>query len=225
MAIDIISTLPVHPTKKPKLRDITPFSGDIDTIVVHTTNCTSTIQALANYDVSPYTIYNGEKIWNHISKSGCPSITYSDIIKENAKIYHCAPYEWETWHAGNVNFRSIAVAMNFVAEADGQEYAPKSEMLKALYSHLGWLCLDRGISPNKIIGHREVKDSGWFWYKGSRRLRKTCPGMLVDLDLMRTQATKYLQFNLKVNGLYTDGRIDGLFGPLTWAAMRDFHSR
>ena len=219
MVIDVVSSMPVHPTKKAKVRDITPFSGDVNMIVVHTTNTDANITAIAKYDVSP---------GNHISSTGCPTYTYHDTIKENAKIYHCVPYEWETWHAGNFNFRSLAVALNFIAEkkVNGSriDYAPNNEMLKSLYKHLGWLCLNRGISPKNIWGHRELKKTGFFWSKGSKVLRKTCPGMLVDLDLMRLQATKALQLNLKANNLYKDSRVDGIFGPLTFSALKDYHS-
>lgn len=220
MAIDVVSSMPVHPTKKAKVRDITPFSGDVNMIVVHTTNTDANITAIAKYDISP---------GNHISSTGCPTYTYHDTIKENAKVYHCVPYKLEVWHAGNFNFKSLAVALNFIAEKKASngsriDYAPNSEMLKSLYKHLGWLCLDRGISPKEIYGHRELKGTGWIFSKGSRVLRKSCPGMLVDLDFMRAQAAKALQLNLKANNLYQNGRIDGDTGPKTMAALREYHS-
>jgi N-acetyl-anhydromuramyl-L-alanine amidase AmpD len=218
MAIDIINSLPVHETRKPRTRDITPLAGDLDTIVVHTTNSTYPISSLAKYNVRP-------SLLNHISVLGCPTFTYHDVIKENTNIYRCVPYEWETWHAGNFNFQSIAVALNYVSEnkSGNLHFAPSQGMLKSLYRHLGHLCLKRGISPARIKGHRELPKTGWFWYKGSKVLRKRCPGLEVDLDLMRTQATKYLQLNLKANGLYKEGRVDGLYGSMTWAALHDYH--
>ena len=76
MSIDVVSSMPVHPTKQAKIRDITPFYGDLNMIVVHTTNTDANITAIAKYDVSP---------GNHISSTGCSSYTYHDTIKQNAK--------------------------------------------------------------------------------------------------------------------------------------------
>jgi N-acetyl-anhydromuramyl-L-alanine amidase AmpD len=213
--IDIVSSLPVHSTKKPRIRDITPFSGDLKMIVVHTTNTISTIFAIAKYDISPGC---------HISSSGCPSYTYHDTIKENAKVYRCVPYEWETWHAGKYNYKSIAVAMNYIAEKNGIHYSPSQDILKSLYGHLGNLCFQRGISPKNIYGHRELKGTGWFWQKGSKVLRKSCPGLRVALPSMRAQAASALQLNLKAAGLYRNGRVDGSAGPKTMAALKEYHS-
>lgn len=214
--IDISRNLPVHLTKRPKMRNITPLSGDINKIIVHTTNTTASIEAIAKYDITP---------GNHISSSGCPTYTYHDTIKESGKVYHCVDYKNETWHAGKVNFSSIAVALNYVAEVKNPggsvtSYSPKTEMIKSLYKHVGNLCLKFGVIPENVLGHREVPGSGWFWYKGSRRLRKTCPGMYVDLDLMRLNICKYVQLVLK--GYDYTGQIDGVWGPKSAAAFRKY---
>ena len=66
--------------------------------------------------------------------------------------------------------------------------------------------------PDSVVGHRELKGTGWVLFKGSKKLRKTCPGIHVDLDLLRTNVSKYMQIVLGINDFY-HGSIDGIFGP------------
>lgn len=216
--IDISDSIPIHPTKKPRVRIIDPFNSDIKMIVIHTTNTISDITAIAKYHTSP---------GNHISSTGCPRYAYHDTIKEDGNIYHCVPYSEETWHAGKFNFESIAVALNYVAEAkigkSKNHYSPNDKMLQSLYKHLGTLCFQKCLSPKSIYGHRELKGTGWFWNKGSKVLRKSCPGLRVILPIVRIQATKVLQLTLKANGLYQNGRIDGIAGPKTTSALKTYH--
>jgi len=83
------------------------------------------------------------------------------------------------------------------------------------------LCLYLKIYPKDVIGHREVPGM-WTWIgKGSKKYKKTCPGMKVDLDKLRERLTKNLQRRLFAEGLYL-GRIDGDFGPKSSKALKDF---
>ena len=52
-----------------------------------------------------------------------------------------------------------------------------------LVTLLHLLCIEECVPPTKIFGHRELKGTGWTLQKGSKRLRKTCPGMSVLLCL------------------------------------------
>jgi hypothetical protein len=210
--IDIVGDLPVHPTKKYKLREL----SDIKRIVVHTTDWRTSPKTIAIFDIEP----------NHISKTGCPAITYHEMVMDTGLVYHCLPFRQVSWHAGIWNPGSLALAMVFrVSDSKGRDvHAPSENLLKTTQTRLGQLCLELGLTPDKVVGHRELKGTGWFFSKGSRRLRKTCPGLKVDLDLLRTNVAKYMQIILKLNGAYK-GEIDGDFGPLSRGALTFWKAR
>lgn len=215
---DIIYKLPVHPTKKPKKQN------KIKKIVVHTTDGVVTPQGLAKYDIGP----------NHISKTGCPSVTYHYLINQSGKAGKCCPHEVVTWHAGPHNNQSLAVAFNYKTDAGWEKAAvqgvatekppnsdnkPSQAATITLLRLLEHLCLTEGVHPTEVYGHRELKGTGWFMFKGSRKLRKTCPGMSVDMKWIRDSTIKNVQRSLKQKGLY-GGAIDGDWGPKSKAAFK-----
>jgi hypothetical protein len=74
------------------------------------------------------------------------------------------------------------------------------------------------------VGHRELKGTGWTMFKGSKRLRKTCPGIKVDLDKVRRSVARFMQIVLGADGFYT-GKVDGLFGPRSKKAFESYLSQ
>lgn len=216
---DVTRTLPRHPSgKRYKTREL----SKINRIVIHTTDRDWTLVRLAKYDITPYFVVNGKKIYNHIDKTGLPAITYHDVIMKDGKPYHTLPYNEISYHAGGYNTGSIAVALMYVVtdpKTKKDTYAPTDYALKTLWCHLGKLCLRFNLTPDRIFGHRELKGTGWFFNsQGSKRLRKTCPGLQVDLDEVRKRAAIYMQLVLKMKGFY-EGRIDGDFGKKSRAAL------
>lgn len=211
---DFTGSLPRHPSGKTyNKRKL----SKINKIVVHCTDRDWTLVRLAMYDITPYYIYNGEKVYNHIDKTGLPAITYHDVIMSDGKPYHTLDYEEISMHAGGYNTGSIAVALMYKVIAP-----PSSKAIKSLQCHLGKLCLELNLTPDRVFGHRELKGTGWFFDKsGSKRLRKSCPGKYVDLDLLRTNVAKYMQLVLTMKNLYT-GKIDGDFGPKSQAAFKQY---
>lgn len=203
--IDIRDQLPRHATRKWKRRD------KVTHIVVHTT-------ASNNQDVFKTARYHIDPS-NHISKGGCPGIVYHDIITKAGEIYHCNDYQDWTWHAGGYNRFSIGVGMAFKGQVDS--ISPTPAQYDALLKHLVILCLYLKILPKNVIGHREVPGMYTIIGKGSKRYKKTCPGMSVDLDVLRREVTMRLQRRLAAENLYFD-KIDGIFGPLSRAALNKF---
>jgi hypothetical protein len=216
--IDISRTLPRHPTKKYSLRK----KSDIKRIVIHTTNWNTTPEVLAKYDITPYFEKNGVKYWNHISRTGCPAITYAEIITNDGRVFKTLPYEEVSWHVGIWNKSSLGVALMYECtnELGDDIFGPSEEALKSLYRRVGNLCLELGLPPTEkhVVGHRELWGTGWFWSKGSKTLRKTCPGLKVDLDDVRDRVCKYVQLILKTKDLYR-GKVDGSWGPMSQAAF------
>ena len=207
--IDIVDSLPRNPKKDVKTRHL----EEIKSIVVHTTDDDCTPQALAKYDIGP----------NHISPTGCPTITYHEMVMDDGTVYLTLGYDEIGWHTGFINGAAIGIAMVYkCTNSKGKdEFPPFEKQLVSCEERCGNLCLEFCITPQNIFGHREIEGTGWNWVDGKKVLRKTCPGLKVDLDLFRQDVTKWLQMVLQDEGLY-DGEIDGDFGPLSKQALQNY---
>lgn len=219
--VDVRNLLPIHKTKKPSQQK------EIKRIVLHTTDTTNTILSIAKYDVEQP---------NHISKTGCPTITYHYIVLDNGDVCFCTDENNVTWHAGDWNANSIAVAMNYktnTAVENGkakpsEKDKPSADQFHSTIEILSSLCLKHKLDPKNIFGHRELEGSGWKWVVdklkpgGLRKsLLKTCPGMTVDMNVVRDLVAREMQQILKDLKLY-DGEIDGDFGPKSLKALQQF---
>lgn len=227
--IDVSKDLNRHHTKRYKVRaDL----NRVNKIVVHTTDRNWTIEQLVEFDVKGKLTYENPLAdvklitdFNHIAEDGVPAITYHDVVMPDGNVYHTLPYREVSWHAGGYNSSSIAVALMYQCvdpNTNKDTYAPNDNMIKSLQCHCGDLCLDLKLSPMSVVGHRELQGTGWIpGSYGSKRLRKTCPGMKVDLDLLRKNIATYMQVQLNIKGLYT-GAIDGLFLNQSRAALKRY---
>lgn len=207
--IDIVAELPRHETKTYERRSDT----EIGYIVVHTTDWETDVQTLVKYDIGP----------NHISSTGCPGSTYHEFILDDGTVLKALHDVEVSWHAGKWNRKSYAVALMYRCTREGSDRhnPPPEKAMLSLQCRLGDLCLKYGLDPDRVKGHRELDGTGWFWYKGSKKLRKTCPGLRVDMDKLRTNVAKYMQCVLLMKKLYT-GEIDGVWGPKSKAAMNEY---
>lgn len=206
---NIVATLPVNKTKKPTIRKL----NAIKKIVVHCTDDTLKPLELARYDVGP----------NHISSTGCPTCTYHYYINQAGEVYQLVDDTTETWHAGGHNSNSVAICLSYKTDPavenkkkDEPDPAntPSVQMRVALQDLLVVLCKKLAVSPIDIFGHRELFGTGFILLKGHKALKKTCPGMTVDLELLRYGVAAELQMELKV-------KVDGEWGPKSEKAFRD----
>jgi hypothetical protein len=216
---DLTKSLPVHPKKKPDTRK----SSEIKKLVVHTTDWNITPEALAQYDIGP----------NHISSTGCPSITYAYLVERDGTVCKTAPETWVTWHVGNHNRSCLGISLVYKTDAKFEsgksksvsaDNVPSLEQMTSLTALLVTLALSLGIEPQNVVGHRELEGTGFIWVKEHKQLRKTCPGMAVNLDDLRLHVAKGMQTVLLEEGLYT-GKIDGLWGPKSRAALEEYRKR
>lgn len=206
---DLVPELSVHPTKKIPKRSL----SDIKKLVVHCTDWEITPQELVKYDLGP----------NHISSTGCPTITYHYFIARDGTVNRTALPEWITWHAGNYNNSSLAITLAYKTDAlfeQGKKVIPNPnniptiQMMESLHPLLALLCKTYGVIPPNIQGHRELFGTGWIFVKEHKQLRKSCPGMAVDLDLMRKNVALILQKEMIDAKLYS-GKLDGIWGPVS----------
>jgi len=172
-------------------------------------------------------------IVNSISTHNCPTLTYHYLINQSGECFKCVDHTVVTWHAGNHNSKSLAVSLNYKADSKWEkavqlgvgtdlpkssDNVPSKKAIEKLGNLLRSLCLQECVPPTKIFGHRELKGTGWTLQKGSKRLRKTCPGMSLDLDLLRQEVAAKLQITMQTSGIY-GGEIDGLWGPKSQKAF------
>lgn len=204
--IDLVDSLPTHPTKVPNTR------SRVKRLVVHTTDWVVTPLELAEYDIKP----------NHISDTGCPTITYHMMIDKAGRVYKTAEDNIVTWHVGAWNPGSYGIALIYKTDPDFErkrkaaahpDNRPTDEAMESLHDLLADLCEKFELKPKQIFGHRELKGTGWIpGAMGSKKLRKSCPGRAVDLDLLRKDVAKLLQRRMRMLGYYL-APIDGDFGP------------
>jgi N-acetyl-anhydromuramyl-L-alanine amidase AmpD len=104
----------------------------------------------------------------------------------------------------------------------GQDEAPTDIQYKTLIEHCVTLCLYMKILPKNVIGHREVPGMCIILGNGSKKYKKECPGMKIDLDKMRNEISCRLQRRLWSEELY-NGKIDGIFGIESINALKAFN--
>jgi N-acetyl-anhydromuramyl-L-alanine amidase AmpD len=217
--IDVRSSLPLNPNprrryKRRKLKKITK-------IVIHSTGTGEpNLVPLARYDVTP-------RPDHHISPKGCPGFTYHYYVgrdegQGDPNIFFTSDLENITWHAGKHNKNSIGVCMKY--KYQGNPNPPSDGQLQALYRLLVHLCLELKIDPDNIRGHRELRGTGYKIVNGVKKLRKPCPGMLVNMDALRNIIARGVQTVLKTTGYY-NRRVDGIFGPLSEKALKQYHEK
>jgi hypothetical protein len=208
--IDVSLTLPRHPTKRSKWRK----KSDIKRVVIHTTDINSNPWALARYDIGP----------NHISLTGCPCITYANIIMDSGLVYRTLAAQEVSWHVGMWNFSSLGVALMYKCSDDKgvDSFGPTQEALNSLYALVAKQCLELKLEPDCVVGHRELEYTGFKWINLRKSYLKSCPGWKVDMDSVRFLVTLEMQSLLKRQGFYR-GKIDGDFGPLSKAALAAYY--
>lgn len=134
------------------------------------------------------------------------------MVSENVITYHCAPY----------NTSSIGVAIDYNATKDEQLRVPLNQTIydNAVMVFV-YLCFALGIEPvekglvGQIVGHRELPITGWFMgADNAKHLRKTCPGMAINMNKFRFDVTRGIQKAMN-NYLSVNLVVDGVFGPKT----------
>ena len=152
---DLTKSLPRHPTAKYKQRLISAVTH----VVVHHSGTTSgTPEAFARY---------------HVETNDWPGIGYHYVIGRDGMIYKCHPASVISYHASGANSYSLGVCL--VGNMDVQK--PTADQMAALIELLFDLINGYRISPNHVIGHREVPGT-----------RKSCPGANTNMDIVRAAA-------------------------------------
>lgn len=201
------------PKVKPVMRDASSNNSKINKLIFHCTDANG---------------WSPEKLSSFfVNERGFFCCGYHWYIT-NDKVYHMVDENIVTWHAGNYNPSSIGFSIDYNATRDEKL---KIALDMKLITNASKLCVylmikNQGrILPNNIFGHREMPITGWVWNTkhDAKELRKTCPGMAVDLDMFRYNTIKLLQSTL-VSISTINMPIDGIFGKQTLNQLKSIYS-
>jgi len=118
---------------------------------------------------------------NGVCRKGCPCPFYGYLVHADGEVFKLAQDGWLTYHAGPWhNRRALAVAL---AYRGGAENVPEKQ-LEAAVRLVAALAVEYEVQSRDCVGHRELP---WTGYNPiTRRLRKVCPGMKIDLEAFRS---------------------------------------
>lgn len=144
----------------------------ISLLVVHT--------AASATDVSVGDI----RAW-HLAR-GWQDIGYHYVIRMDGSIHHGRSTDYQGAHVAGLNHCSLGICCT----GHGDKRPFTTAQFEALVGLLARLMAQHGIGADGVIGHREINtliDAGLIDER--YRTTKTCPGALVDMDLIRDRAT------------------------------------
>ena len=136
------------------------------------------------------------------------------MVGENILTYHAAPY----------NSDSVAFSIDYFATRDDKlNIAIKPALMENAIRTAAFLCMKFRVLPKDLHGHRELWQTGWIGKDAQDHpiLRKTCPGLAIDLDQFRLEVGRRIQnainqlYGSEIKGLLA---VDGIVGPKTIAA-------
>jgi N-acetyl-anhydromuramyl-L-alanine amidase AmpD len=194
---------------KPIVRDVSSSASKVNKLVFHCTDASGwSPEKLSNFFVSERNFF-------------CCSYHYY-ITTE--KVFHMVDENVITWHAGNFNPTSIGFSIDYAATRDEKLQVKIDPKLIENASLTAVYLLIKGqgrILPKNLFGHRELPITGWVWNKkhDNKLLRKTCPGMAIDLDKFRYDTIRLLQTKL-VELTDIEMPIDGIFGTKTLTQLQ-----
>ena len=206
-----INLLKWHPTRRWSTREL----SRINKIIIHQELGNSPVKNVNNYHISP----------NHISPKGCPHFCYHFGIEENGKVIQANEFSHITWHTKGQNSVSIGIMLvgDFAGPGHNTETVePKPEQIKSLKELITSLQKDFNLTNQDVFGH---------YHYG----KPACPGFIIQEEIEKirndlsaipsagkvVKSIKEIQKRLNKHG-YACGKVDGIMGVNTQAAIRAF---
>ncbi len=199
--------LMTHSTKKYQCRTL----SDIHQIVIHHS---------ATRNGTPFSYAN-----YHVTQHGWPGIGYHYVIQKDGTVYKCNQLTTISYHVSGHNRRSVGICLT----GDFRLEEPTTLQYRQALALTQQLLETLSLSTSHVFGHRELRGHH----------SNHCPGIsmvqfrknLVSLSSRtnktllkkgdRGEVVKKLQRQLKQIGIHP-GPVDGIFGPLTEQAVRQF---
>jgi len=198
-------------------------------IILHCSDIDWTIEDLWQYDVKGFhpdaiTLGWSQDGRNLIDPLGLPGISYHEVFMKDGERIHCNAWEDLVWHAGGHNANSLGACLMYrpTQPSPAFDRAPTDAQLSNFIIWAAATCLYLGLNPYEaVLGHRELKGTGWFLdKKGHKRLRKTCPGRAVEMNIVRRRVAEQAQKILK-RVIDVQLEVDGIWGRRTKKCAAD----
>lgn len=138
---------------------------------------------------------------NHISSKGCPCPTMTYYVQADSRVFQLGQETWRTWHCGvprrhlnkspKWNEFALGIGFEFLGIGRVPMSIPMFDLGVLLTAEIA---ARRAIPVSNILGHRECAGTGYV--PGfPDRIRKPCPGMAVDMRLVRSRVQALLTEN------------------------------
>lgn len=197
--IDFRSSTMRDPHQEIKTRNVSPYThGKIERVVFHCTDAPSwSPERLSRFFVD-------ERHW--------PICGYHYYVMADG-VYQMVDENVITNHAAPWNSHSVAFSIDyFPTQMEKYNQDPDKTVLENARLTAAILCLKFHIAPDMLVGHRELKFTGWFPGNKGKIQRKECPGMRIDLDVFRHDVSRLIQEEIRVV-------VDGVWGPKSQSAL------
>jgi len=135
LVTSLVGQLAVHPEEKYALRPL----SQVRTLVIHHTG--------AAPETPPSVIAE-----HHVFRLGWPGIGYHFLVSTDGQIFQTNGLVVESFHARQFNATSIGIALAGNLNQD----SPPASQLDALANLCAWLLDGLHLSPDAILGHREL---------------------------------------------------------------------
>jgi len=210
---NMIADLEWHATRRWSVREL----SRVNKIIIHQELGESPIEAVNLYHIRP----------NHISPQGCPHFCYHYGISKEGEVIQANELSAITWHTSGQNAVSIGIMLvgNFAGPGHSVGTSePKPEQMQALADLVNYLQTAFKLSNQNVYGH---------YHFG----KPACPGYILQEwiesyrnNISETDSTPQVdktvnEIQKRLNQLgYASGKVDGVIGVNTLAAIRKFQS-
>lgn len=119
----------------------------------------------------------------HVSHNGWRDIGYHRYIEEDGAIMHGRREEDAGAHVGGFNLTTLGICVS----GHGDHEPFNESQIASLVMQLTRWCREHRLPASHCVGHREVANVG------GPVVHKTCPGAMVDMDLIREKVAARLE--------------------------------
>jgi N-acetyl-anhydromuramyl-L-alanine amidase AmpD len=212
--VNLVDKLEWHPTRRWSIRQL----SQIKKIIIHQELGEGSIENVNKYHIGP----------NHISSKGCPRICYHYGIRKNGEIAQLNELSSMVWHTKGQNREGIGILVvgNFAGTGHtAASSEPTNEQLASLAFLVDYLKQAFDFSNQELFGHYHFGKPACPGFVISEWIEKQRNELFEDQpNLVQIEKTVMeIQKHLHSLG-YDTGKIDGIQGVKTLAAIRKFQA-
>jgi N-acetyl-anhydromuramyl-L-alanine amidase AmpD len=213
---NLIKELPWHAERVWMKRELT----QIDKIIIHQELGESSVENVNTYHISV-----GPK--NHITPQGCPHICYHYGIRKNGEIVQANELSDITWHCKGQNQNSVGIMLQGNFSGPGYDMGssePTPEQIHSTEELVDSLLVSLNLKNTDVFGHYQFGKPACPGYVMQDWVEKKRNMLNLETSVKPVEKSiKEIQERLNLLG-YNAGKVDGLLGIKTQAAIRGFQA-